>query len=713
MVKRREFIAGTLASAAYLCKLQNPGILTAESADNGDIAYLRIHPGIGIARVGNNTKDDGYYIGPEVVQAPYYTDLDSIRDPATGSINRQGARFRIYAYNAKNEVLREITMDDAEIEWTVQVANRKSQWYQFRAALDISEAHGREDMRLPQRNPGITGDARDNLAIIPKAQSLSKKNALSDPLVGTFDGSLDDKRKAPANNVTLGHLRTDEKGRLIFLGGFGESASPLSTSPFQPEDPNTFNNADGWYDDTCDGLISAKVKIAGKSFDADDAWVIVAAPNYAPDVIGWRTLYDLLVDVYVNNKLQPPANATSFQRDIYPILQRLSGLQWVNKGFYELFGKGKKYDFDDPTKMKALSDNSKASQAARAEIVNQFRLPGEDDAAKWPPIYGDSFGMYEDLKHRTPRIELAIDATRATHLTRWKDGAFIDDYKVQPSRNFAKRNAPGLRHADPFVESRTPLKDQPAELDRAALDYCLADAFHPGCELTYPMRHVELYRAPFRIKHRKAEADGSFRHKDFGKELTADMLEGKDSPFASQIPGTITQWMAIPWQGDTVFCRSGYDPEVNPYLPAYWPARVPNQVLTEEDYKTVMNEKASVAQRMKAFEKRPMWHRAFRSDATSQVNQMVRDFGKMGIIVAMPGPKDSAVNFPSVLLVEMGGIKTPVRSSAVKPTQENMPMGAQAPGAVSEREQRILDAGWPSVEVYEEFQRIRGRRGGS
>jgi L-lysine epsilon oxidase C-terminal domain len=38
-------------------------------------------------------------------------------------------------------------------------------------------------------------------------------------------------------------------------------------------------------------------------------------------------------------------------------------------------------------------------------------------------------------------------------------------------------------------------------LDRASLEFCLADAFHPGCEMTWPMRTAGLYMAPFRIAH--------------------------------------------------------------------------------------------------------------------------------------------------------------------------------------------------------------------
>jgi len=98
------------------------------------IVGVAIHPGIGVARVGNS---DEYFIGPElphaVPQAPgFYRD-------ASGALKRQAARFRVYGYNARGEVVREIT-SDAKIEWSVRVANKKAAWYQFGVALDLPES---------------------------------------------------------------------------------------------------------------------------------------------------------------------------------------------------------------------------------------------------------------------------------------------------------------------------------------------------------------------------------------------------------------------------------------------------------------------------------------------------------------------------------------------------------------------------------------------
>src|SRR5437762_13506504 len=96
------------------------------------IVTCRIHPAIGVARVGNSP--DEYFLGPEV-PGPTPAPEGGFRDGA-GRIRRQAARFRIYGYNAAGEAVRELTETEAEISWTVHVANRKAAWYEFNNALD-------------------------------------------------------------------------------------------------------------------------------------------------------------------------------------------------------------------------------------------------------------------------------------------------------------------------------------------------------------------------------------------------------------------------------------------------------------------------------------------------------------------------------------------------------------------------------------------------
>ena len=89
--------------------------------------------------------------------------------------------------------------------------------------------------------------------------------------------------------------------------------------------------------------------------------------------------------------------------------------------------------------------------------------------------------------------------------------------------------------------------------------------------------------------------------------------------------------MAVPWQTDTASCRSGYLRSYDPYVPTFWPARVPNQVLTQADYDIVMNEGASLAERLTAFARRASWLRPLGSRSyTDQINNMIAHFRPHG-----------------------------------------------------------------------------------
>src|SRR6185437_2524280 len=87
--------------------------------ENRNIVSYKIHPGIGIARVGNSP--DQFFIGPE---APGQIPLPAggWKDEK-GRLKRQASRFRVYGYDEEGRVVREITLADAQIIWSVTLAN--------------------------------------------------------------------------------------------------------------------------------------------------------------------------------------------------------------------------------------------------------------------------------------------------------------------------------------------------------------------------------------------------------------------------------------------------------------------------------------------------------------------------------------------------------------------------------------------------------------
>ena len=87
------------------------------------IHEIRIHPAVGIMRVGN--APDDFFVGPErPLDAPI---------PSSGFKNdsceilRQGARFRLYAYDNAGDLIGEVTASSgASISWPVELANTKA-----------------------------------------------------------------------------------------------------------------------------------------------------------------------------------------------------------------------------------------------------------------------------------------------------------------------------------------------------------------------------------------------------------------------------------------------------------------------------------------------------------------------------------------------------------------------------------------------------------
>jgi hypothetical protein len=610
-------------------------------AKDSHIVLAKIHPAIGVARVGNSPE---HFIGPETIE-PASREKGFYRD-SQGRLKRQAARFRIFGYNAAGEVVRELTPDWAKIRWNVHVANRKAAWYQWTMSLDVEEAKGQ---KIPRRNAHVKGDQRKELVIDGDLKSIEGK--------GTQGSDYHFCGRFVSTDVYLGEIQTDESGRLVFLGGKGISASPTH-SPILPPGDNGFINADGWYDDICDGPVGADVWIEGQSVPVESAWVVTAPPNYAPDLVGVRTLYDLLTDLYLKNDWWPYPAQVSFRKDVYPILRRLSGLQWVNHGFAVQFGHGGANNFLDADYVAKLARDPNAEgydlyREMRHQVFRSFRDPQGSDGNQlpWPWIYGDAM---DDPPGNSPRQNASVSDTQFRILKDWADSNFKPDWDELQD--------------DFGTLEKVPLPDQPAVLDRAALEFCLADAFHPGCEVTWPIRHLSLYSSPFRIRHRPPQD----AEPDYGVSLTPEIALSPTGPLHEQGPGDLTRWMGLPWQADTGYCRAGYTKQYDEFVPAFWPARVPNHVLTEPNYQVVMDESKPLESRQSAFVDRMHWaEEALHGSTSNQMEQMVQLFGDMGLVESRDGPQDTT-EFPTKMMVASFGpqIKPPL-----PPTTPEEPSG--------------------------------------
>jgi hypothetical protein len=494
------------------------------AATGGEIAFARVHPAIGIARVGNSP--DQYFLGPEVPGRP--SEAGGRFKDRQGRMKRQAVRFRVYGFDAQGNVVQELTAADAAITWTVHLANKKASWFEFRGATAEAEAAS-TGTQLPLRNAQIENtpaepSARDVLVIDPGPRSISGAGTSGDVYrfdSGTFMGIP----------VPLGELRTDEAGRLLVLGGFGTSGSSDAT-------PVTdFANNDNWHDDTSDGPVTASVVLQGdRQVPVTGAWVLVAPADFAPAVSGLVSLYDLQTAVARGQGWLPAPGPVSFTDDVYPILSRIVGYRWVNDLARRGHGNGAGGDFLAPDRLRMLASNGAPAKAARERVFARLRNPdltgpaalAQANLTFMPQLSGDQ-GF---ATNGEPATWFALLPHQYEVMRRWAEGDFTSDWTGPPTV--------------PQSVAQVDLALQPAALDRASLENTVGGPFFPGIEMTYTSREASFFVEAYRLR---------------------PDLE----------PGDVTKRMAVPWQADFYECRE-----------RWWPAQRPDDVVTEAEYDSVV-----------------------------------------------------------------------------------------------------------------------------
>jgi L-Lysine epsilon oxidase N-terminal/L-lysine epsilon oxidase C-terminal domain len=474
------------------------------------IKKIRIHPAIGVARLGNSPE--GYFIGPEIPGV--YPDVSEYRDHQH-FLKRQAARFRLFAYDEKDELIGEITTEEPQVEsirWTVHLKNAKAAGRRFQGILHQNS---------PLRNRRYR---RSALVIDGNPACIEGVNQMLDILCKDF------MKREFSPPLKLGTLRTDEAGRLLVLGGHGFSGTLIGSKLEKRGDD--FANHDGWYDDTSDGSVRAiikwKHKIGDVPVEAVPAWVIVAPPKYAPSLQSVVSLYDVLYQIALDKHLLKterqkrelgPKPTPSFMNDIFPILRRAHEMGWVFARAE--VGHENEITITPPSRKRF----EKLCQMAE-HIVRQFRQPSEDPkkpgsgTGKMPYIWSDLFLMDDNEDNPHP-----VNGTLTRHqyamMQDWACGNFKRDWIRAKSQN---------------------KKITPDGLDRAALEACVGAAFYPGIETSFHIRDKFDYAEPFRLDPSKLN------------------------------PGDVTQQMSLPWQTDFVDCSDGDSPLV------WWPAQRPIDV---------------------------------------------------------------------------------------------------------------------------------------
>jgi hypothetical protein len=288
-----------------------------------------------------------------------------------------------------------------------------------------------------------------------------------------------------------------------------------------------FANNPQWFDDTSDGPVTARIRFENTPslIETTPSWVIVAPPDFAPEVENLVTMYDLLFDMAVRKFGFAPglfdmasghfstAYTPSYLKEIYPILKRAGNYRWVIKT-------GAMRHIWDYAALAAKPYAAVPGKPGPTKILAKLRKPAGwhnafDDDGFMPQLYGDTGENTSSL---------TLTPTQYHLMSQWRDGTFESNWNPSPS---------------------VPTEITPKGLDRAALDHCIGGAFFPGIEAGWILRDPRVFAGPFRLK-----------------AAISDEFD-----FTGLTPGSVTMRSALPWQADFLDCATHW-----------WPAARPNQV---------------------------------------------------------------------------------------------------------------------------------------
>jgi len=559
----------------------------------------RIHPAIGIARVGDAVRSDAskdfYFVGPEIPEFPANVDPQSgaqreFKTP-DGKVKPQAARFRIFEYEKGNDgkfrPIGEVTTSSAQraasITWTVHLANRKANFCAFHGQAGAEDnplfaSYGTaQNPRLKVRNDKLktSAERKKSLELDPGPQRINGGDTVT---VAHFAIDRDLKQNKPSGETklkirTLGELRSDADGHLIVIGGMGQS-------DFDPglgrETIGHFANNDGWFDDMSDGPVEAELTIDGAKQEVAGAWVVVGPPDFVPPIHSYRTMYDSLVDVIVR-EMDIPADdglfagplahiaamnadwkrnktikdfSPSFTRDIAPILSAIVRLERVHQ--HQMGPRARFHGSISALDFNALGGPG-SLQGNRDAVFERVRDPNalptqQLQPSQMPAAYGDYFEAANSRGDKSdPAYLHSVSKLQYALLRAWQQGDFVEDWEQVPA---------------------SPPAITPVGLDRAALENMSGGAFYPGMEASWLFVKKEVWEKPFRLA----------RNRTVGTIPVPG--EGRRDVIVEA--GAFSQQMALPWQADFLDCSAGSvdDPSVagGQRRVGWWPMTRPDEV---------------------------------------------------------------------------------------------------------------------------------------
>ncbi len=588
------------------------------------IKSIRIHPGIGLARLGNS---DEFYIGPEapgVVVDPGGSDGPgpnggTYRDSAA-RLKRQAQRYRVYAYDANDKVIAELTSDSGLVQslrWRVHVRNMKAANYAFQGAYLFDP----DELRNPSIQPGKKPIERNQLIIDAGVHTIASGQAgpvvmKGDVFTGIDKGYLPGELRfegftpkdpskevevtyKAAKDIELGQLRLDSQDRLLFVPAPGKGecvttpkvvlSNPSETvnppnGPANGTNPLTnqfaYFNVPGWWDDTCGGEIDVTVTLKDGTVlstrddvksETDDgtrnpragAWIVTAPPKYAPHMYHVVSITDRVYEAFP--EAYPYAKQkTNFYRDVYPIFANAVNYGWVSpeaagvtpEAKNAAHGPGQPGDLLSPDYLALLSDPSEQMKPIRQRI----------------------YGLMRHAPGQNSRLVDTLLPAPPQRPTSWKNDEFK---RAENDRQMPKLWGTGGK----------PLQNQQLGINLpdqflALTDWQLNHMKNWGdgnFEVGTPVKPISLEKLP--LTEQPHALDSSALEPTIGggfhpgiefpylivyREYFAEAFRvGKDVE-----PGALSAYMSSPWQGDFWSCNV-----------AWWPTQRPD-IVFEYDQKT-------------------------------------------------------------------------------------------------------------------------------
>jgi hypothetical protein len=548
----------------------------------------KIHPAIGAARVGNSAE---YYLAPEKpggqpldcnTGKPIYTGPgvppQNIYHDASGALKKQGARFKVFAYDNSNPADPGTRVQAGTskvngktvtaIEWTVYLANKKASWFKFEqltgSGTEGDLGYNQNNANNPgNKNPNLPFNAlRSNVALgissdpntinDPKRRQLildPGPRTVSGPKAPAQEFKIASKGLQPFNVTTLGRILTDAECNLIVLAGDGCSG----TTDLPPKIDRYANNS-GWFDDVSDGPVTGVLVLedGSKVPIGTPSWVLCGPPKYAPEITNLVTLYDTMYDVFVQHfGLDPGLFNNGFQAsykpsqasEIVPLLSRPNLYQYVAATG---FGIGPHAALPTQTSQQF------------AGSLPAIRPAGQTNTgpSSMPLLAGDNPSISDFQVSNF----LTLTATQFFVLSQYAQGIFSQSVAPTPGDGVA--------------------------LDRANLENCVGGAFCPGIEMTWISRNTTIY-LPLPANPAMSDAF-RIKHKNLSGGLT--LTNGDNNDYSAGLePGDIIKYMAQPWQADFNECSAQPIPDgpapPPPPPPSYWwwPAQRPFSVFPAHD----------------------------------------------------------------------------------------------------------------------------------